>query len=259
MRVAFVEWPEGLEAGDAAWSAIRARMREAVPQVLVTNEMPFGPWLAAAARYDDGRARDSIRSHEAGLEALRMLDLPLILSSRPVRAGERLANEAFALEGGIYRALHQKHYFPAEEGWFEAGWFQTAVPGFEAVTVAGLRVGVMLCTELMFNEHARAYGRAGADLIVAPRATGAPHEEWKIAGAMAALVSGSYVVSSNRVGAGARGPGFGGCGFAFAPGGRLLGETSAAMPLVTFDLDLVLAAGAKKQYPCYVPETARSA
>jgi N-carbamoylputrescine amidase len=58
--------------------------------------------------------------------------------------------------------------------------------------VLGVRVGVLLCTEAMFNERARAYGREGAELIVIPRASGRDIEPWKIAGAMASLVSGAY-------------------------------------------------------------------
>lgn len=254
MRVSFVEWPEGLVAGDAAWSGIRKAVWAAAPEILVTNELPFGPWLAASDRYDAAQAMRSVELHDAGLQALAELEVPVVLSSRPVPVSGKLANEAFALIKGEYRALHQKHYFPAEPGWYETGWFHTAVPGFDIAVEAGLRIGVLLCTELMFNERARAYGASGVDLIIAPRASGAPADEWKIAGAMAALVSGSYVVSSNRVGSGAEGPEFGGCGFAFAPGGHLIAETSADAPIMSFDLDPACSSAAKSQYPCYVSD-----
>ena len=91
-------------------------------------------------------------------------------------------------------------------------------------------------------------------LIVIPRASGTNIESWKIAGAMASLVSGAYVASSNRVGRSAGGTHFGGGGYAYAPEGRLLAVTSAAAPLQTFDLDPQIAASAQREYPCYVPE-----
>jgi N-carbamoylputrescine amidase len=122
--------------------------------------------------------------------------------------------------------------------------------------IQGLKVGVLLCTDAMFNERARAYGKQNASLIVIPRASGKDVEPWKIAGAMASLVSGAYVVSSNRNGRSAGGTQFGGGGFAYAPEGRLLAVTSAANPVQTLELDSEISASARRGYPCYVSETA---
>ena len=54
---------------------------------------------------------------------------------------------------------------------------------------------------------------------------------------MASLVSGAYIVSSNRVGRSKSGTQFGGGGFAYAPQGQLLAVTSASNPLVKLELD----------------------
>jgi N-carbamoylputrescine amidase len=117
--------------------------------------------------------RLSIVAHEEGLEGLMNLDLPAIISSRPVWNGERLANEAFALEHGVLRPLHRKYYFPNEPGWFESSWYARDDSAFRMSEVLGIKVGVLLCTDAMFNEHARAYGKQKASLIVLPRASGA--------------------------------------------------------------------------------------
>lgn len=252
MRVGFVQWPDGLMPGSEIWSAVAADVMKAAPELLITNEMPFGPWLAVSPNFDVERAKESVHIHEDGLEALQALKVPILISSRPVIAGGRLANEAFILERGRFRFLHQKHFFPAEEGWFESEWFRTARPGFELMAIDGLRVGAL--TELMFNERARAYGRAGAHLIAVPRATGRSLAQWKTAGAMAAITSGCYVVSSNRVGSDSGGPMFGGGGYAFAPDGSLLFESSQERSIVVFDLDKVLAEEQKSRYPVYVSE-----
>jgi N-carbamoylputrescine amidase len=121
--------------------------------------------------------------------------------------------------------------------------------------VGGISVGVLLCTEVMFTEHARHYRRQGAELIVVPRATGRD-TIFRAAGTMAAIVSGCYVVSSNRVGKGEHGPVFGGIGFACAPGGELLATTSDESPLAIIELDRGRVEQGQKTYPCYVPERA---
>jgi N-carbamoylputrescine amidase len=254
MRIGFVQWPDGLIPGTEMWSAVAADVTRSAPEILITNEMPFGPWMAASPNFDVERAKETVQIHEDGLGALQALKVPSVISSRPVIAGGRLANEAFILERGCYRFLHQKHFFPAEEGWFETEWFRTDKTGFEVMEIGGLRIGALLCTELMFNERARAYGRAGAHLIAVPRATGRSLAQWKTAGAMAAIASGCYVISSNRIGSGSGGPTFGGGGYAFAPDGSLLSESSEERSIVVFDLDKAVADKQKTRYPVYVVE-----
>jgi predicted amidohydrolase len=151
-----------------------------------------------------------------------------------------------------YRFLHQKHYFPQESGFYEESWFETKRTGFEVSRIEKLGVGVLLCTEIMFNERARELGRAGADLIVTPRATGMNIHRWMVAGAMAAIVSGCYVASANRVGQAYDSPQFGGGGFVFSPTGELLAQTSVVHPVVSVDLDLLMTRRQKALYPCYV-------
>jgi N-carbamoylputrescine amidase len=254
LRIAFVEWPEALSTNDARWAEMKDSVSAARPDILLTNELPFGPWLADKAVFREDEAHLSLRAHGMGLEALVDLCLPAVISSRPVRSGKRLANEAFVLEKGVIRPLHRKQYFPNEPGWFESEWYAGDGSGFGVAGVLGIKVGVLLCTEAMFNERARAYGRQQASLVVIPRASGVDLRSWKIAGAMAALVSGAYVVSSNRVGRSKSGTRFGGGGFAYAPRGRLLAGTTQRNPVQTFELDSKMAAFAQRAYPCYVPE-----
>jgi N-carbamoylputrescine amidase len=168
--------------------------------------------------------------------------------------GKRLANEAFVLQNRAARPLHRKQYFPNEPGWFESEWYSGDDSGFGVAEIMGIKVGVLLCTEAMFNERARAYGKEQASLIVIPRASGMDINSWKIAGAMASLVSGAYVVSSNRVGRSNGGTRFGGGGFAYAPHGHLLAMTAPANPVQTLELDPKMSTLAQRAYPCYVPE-----
>jgi N-carbamoylputrescine amidase len=254
LQVAFVEWPEGLATGCAQWDELKNFVCAAHPDILVTNELPFGPWLAERSDFSEDEARQSIRAHESGLAGLADLKIPAIISSRPVWNGNRLANEAFVLQNGAVHPLHRKQYFPNEPGWFECEWYAGGDSRFVPAEILGIKVGVLLCTEAMFNERARAYGKQNASLIVIPRASGTNIESWKIAGAMASLVAGAYVVSSNRVGRAQGGTQFGGGGFAYAPQGKPLTVTGPGNPVQTFELDPEMTASAQRDYPCYVPE-----
>ena len=251
-RVGFVEWPEGLEPSGAAWDVIQQLVDDNRPDILVTNEMPFGPWIAGSARFDPHLASQSVQIHETALTALTALGIATVISSRPIRHQDRLLNEAFALVDGQVYPLHQKRYFPAEPGWHETAWFDPGSTAFEISAIVGLDVGVLLCTDVMFNEHARDYGRKQADLIVVPRATGDDHSLWQTACSMAAIVSGSYVVSSNRSGNGIGSPAFGGKGMAFSPEGNLIAQTSDTHPLGIIEIDQDRSRAQKSQYPCYV-------
>jgi len=254
LRVAFVEWPENLSTGHPQWNELKESITVAHPDILITNELPFGPWIAESAAFSAEEARLSISAHEKSLEGLIGLDLPAIITSRPVWSGKRLANEAFVLERRSVRPLHRKQYFPNEPGWFESEWYVGDGSGFDVAEVLGIKVGVLLCTDAMFNERARAYGKQKASLIVIPRASGADLESWKIAGAMASLVSGAYVVSSNRTGRAKGGTQFGGGGYAYGPHGRLLAVTDPLQPVQIVELDPAVAASARREYPCYVRE-----
>ena len=252
-----MEWPEALSTSDTKWNELKDAVVAARPHLLVTNELPFGPWLADNPVFSEDEARLSLRAHEKGIEGLISLNIPAVISSRPVWNGKRLANESFVLQDATVRPLHRKQYFPNEPGWFETNWYTGDTSGFEVTEILGINVGVLLCTEAMFNERARAYGRQKASLIVVPRASGVDIKPWKIAGAMASLVSGAYVVSSNRVGRSSRGTRFGGGGFAFAPQGRLLSATTSRKSIRTFELDPKISLYAQREYPCNVPEQRR--
>jgi len=120
LKIAFVEWPEDLSTGDPQWVELRDSVTTVHPDILVTNELPFGPWLADGAVFSEDEVDLSFRAHEKGLEGLIDLALPAVISARSGWNGKRLANEAFVLENGVARPLLRKQYFPNEPGWFES-------------------------------------------------------------------------------------------------------------------------------------------
>jgi len=257
-KIAYVQWPDGLLPEGDAWEQIRRSVSAAKADLLVTNEMPFGTWQPELPEYDAAAAQRWVELHEQALDELGRLEVGAVISSRPVPFGDWLANEAFVLEGDRYRPIHHKKFFPQEPGFFEESWFVRGMDGFHCVDIAGIRVGVLLCTELFFNEHARAYGKAGADVIVAPRASGTSMYRWKAAGSLAAIVSGACFVSSNRYGPAPLGQVFGGCGFAVSADGQPIGETCEETMLCIAEVDLEATRAQKLEYPCYVRELAQS-
>lgn len=258
LRIMVVEWPDGLLPRGPEWEGIVDAVRRGRPDVLITNEMPFGSWMPSRAEYEPVRAAEWVSLHEQGLDALGRLDAGAVVSTRPVASEDRLANEAFLMIDRRYTSLHHKHVLPAEAGWHESSWFAAGGDGFAVHEVGGLKIGVLICTELMFNEHARRLGRSGADLLAVPRATGQRIDSWETAARMAALVGGCYVASSNRWGrTTADSPEFGGHGFIVAPGGVPMASTTRDCPAVLRELDTDSARSAKLEYPCYVHEDFR--
>jgi len=107
----------------------------------------------------------------------------------------------------------------------------------------------------MFNERAREYGRGGAQVIWVPRATAkASVQRWIVAMRMASIVSGCYVLSSNRGGTDSRGQLFGGTGMVVTPEGQVVVQTSEVTPVAFYEIDSQAVARAQRDYPCYVKE-----
>lgn len=251
LRSTVCELPDDRGAFERAWSALVDHARQERSELLVLPEMPFAPWLAASPDYDGTLWDDAVRHHEAWLERLVELAPAVVVGSRPVtRAGRRL-NEGFISEPGEYRAVHDKVFLPDEDGYWEARWYAPGEDRFELAEAAGARLGMLICTEQWSMGHAQRYGKAGAQLIVTPRATGRPTvEKWLTGGRAVALVSGAYALSSNWT-ADAHGGDFGGTGWVVHPDGEVLARTSRAAPFATVALDMSEADRARRTYPRY--------
>lgn len=251
VRVTCVELPDSLDL--LAWGKLVIHLEHEGSELLLLNEMPAYPWIAHREEYDPAVGREAVRVHEDFLEKIGNLGLPVV-ASRPVMEGDSLYNEAFLIENQSYKPVHTKHYFPDEEGFYEAQWFKRKNGDFKAFNIGELRAGVMLCTDLWFSEYARSYGKQGAHVIFVPRATGtASLDSWIVGLRHAAIVSGAYVVSSNRSGK-TMWNDFAGHGCVIDPDGVVLGATSRDEPFITIDIDPEYAELAKKYYPRYVTE-----
>ncbi len=234
---------------DDDWENLVKHTEEESTEVLVLNEMPLVPWHWGVPTVDIEIAKEATKVHEERMTMLEKLNCSII-ASKPVYE-DNLYNEAF-LYDGEYKSVHTKHYFPEELGFFEDSWFRRKPPIFETFEVQAVKAGVLLCTEMWFDEHARLYGKDGVQLVAGPRATEVDGlERWKVAFRHISIVAGAFTVTSNRVGSTPTNN-FCGYGCIVDPNGEIIAHTSKDEPFVTMDLDFSMADEAKKSYPRYV-------
>lgn len=256
MKVGICEIPPEMAPGSTVWSELASTVRREAPDLFLLPELPFGRWISASPEPDPAEMQDCEAVHTLGSDLLHELGAPIVLGTRAVCREGCSLNEAFLWTRQHGSApVHTKQYFPNEEGYYEARWFQRGPAHFRVVESGPARIGFLICTEIMFNEHARRYGRDGANIIAAPRTVGSSTlARWLTAMKMAAIVSGCYLLSSNRGGRDSRGQVFGGRGWVIDPAGDLVVQTSSASPVVFCEIDLVWVRRAQREYPCCVRE-----
>jgi N-carbamoylputrescine amidase len=250
MRVTVCELRTDPGAREEDWAGLVAHAHAERSDLVVLPELGFARWFAAERPYDAEAWAASVAAHQHWQSRLGELDAAVI-GTRPVDRPSGRRNEAYAAEAGRPpRPLHDKSYLPDEPGFWEASWYGRGDGGFSVVDVAGMRAGVLVCTEMWFLEQARAYGRAGAHLVATPRCTPVDSlDKWLAGGRACAVVSGAWSLSSNSAQ-----PEHGGLGWAVDPEGEVVAVTSRERPWVTVELDVAAADAAKTRYPRYVPE-----
>jgi N-carbamoylputrescine amidase len=256
VRVTVCELPHDPAPLAEAWADLAAHTREAESELIVLPEMPFSIWLAATKEVDPDRWSEAVADHERWQERFDELTVPVVIGARPVVVDGTRHNEGFVWERGRYTASHHKYYLPDEDGFWEATWYDRGpAPEYPAVATEHTDIGILLCTEVWFTEHARALGRRSIGVLATPRATEwDTRERWLMGGRAAAVMAGAFSLSSNHSGSDAAGMHWGGFGWIIDPNGAVLATTEEDEPFVTLDIDLLDAERAKATYPRYVTE-----
>jgi N-carbamoylputrescine amidase len=238
------------------WERLATHVKAAQSELVLLPEMPFSPWFAWSPKYDASIWKSAIKAHQAATPLLEQLSPALVCGSRPVNSKGKRHNEAFIWDSITgYRYAHTKYYLPDEEGYWEASWYERGDGDFSPVRAGDTLLGFIICTDLWFFQHSRAYGKKGVHLIACPRATPkGTLEKWLAGGQAAAVVSGAFVLSSNKISQEGENADLGGQGWILGPNGKGLGLTSQEQPFLTLDLDLTKAEKAKKTYPRYVKD-----
>ncbi|MCB0335532.1 MAG: carbon-nitrogen hydrolase family protein, partial [Bdellovibrionales bacterium] len=257
MKITIIEAPAAFICRDAYWNQLAEYLDTQASDVLVLNELPFGPWVSSRENYHEIDFEQSMRLHKEALESFDELGVETVVGSLPFLVNGKGINRSFVWrrEYASLEFVHDKQFIPSHKGYHEARWFQPGSTKFGVSTIGEFRCAFLICTDVMFNEWARFYGRCGVDIIFVPRATNITTiDRWKSALSMAAIVSGAYVASSNRSGANDAGGSFGGSGMLFSPRGELVAETSHDEPMLSVSVDLSATRKAKEDYPCNVPD-----
>ena len=248
MRITTVQW----DARDPTrlWSRIASERAD----LLVLPELGMSPWLPDTREVDPAEWSDAAARHDALIDRLGALNARVVVGSRPVVDAGRRYNESFIWsDGTLLGPAHRKTYLPDEAGYWEASWYERGPVAFEPVDTPVGRIGVVLCTELWFFQHARDLGAAGIDVLAVPRATPASSvDKWVAGGRAAAVVSGAFCVSANQSGAYAAASMGGGSWVIDPEEAAILGLTDASQPVLTREVDLARARRAKTTYPRYV-------
>jgi N-carbamoylputrescine amidase len=248
MRVTVCELPHEPAALGAAWDSLCEHTAAHASELVLLPELTAVPPVWTRERFDDERWRAAEAASEACLRLLPRLGADRVVGTRAIRSGGRRLIQGYIWsEPDGVRPLRSKYYLPREPGAWEAAWFDRGDPEFPLFRAGAASFGLSVCTELWALETHGDYAALGADLLLSPRATeAATMSTWLALGVVAAVRSGAFGVSSNRVDpTGACGGG----GWIIDPAGKVLAVTSAAEPFVTRDLDLAVAAKAKESYP----------
>lgn len=251
----------GVDALEGSWAGLVAHVRAHGSQLVVLPEMPFAPWLAASTDVDLDRWDETVALHGVWLDRLDELGAGAVVTTLPVVDGGRRFNEAivWTRSRGIV-GRRRKTFLPDEAGFREASWYDRGPVAFPVVSTPVVDLGVMVCTELWFPEHARQLGRDGARLLAVPRATPAASVgRWEAGARTAASIAGAFLISVNRAGSAqgddGRGPRFDGGSTIIDPEGDVLARTTPTTPFATATLDLDLAEVARSTYPRYVDDS----
>ena len=247
MKLTLCEFPDEVAHKERAWDSLVEHTATEKPDIVVLPEMPFCDWIFVGDAVDLDRWRDAIARHERMIDRFDELGSEWVVGSSPVDRDGRRQNEAFLWSKAAgYREMRRKWYLPDVPTARETVWFHRGDRDFTPISCGPVRFGVVLCSEIMFPEHAREIGFADAHLIVHPRASG-NGKRWRVACEMSAISSGSFVVSANR-----RSYGrdlFSGGSWLLTPEAASLGETTAEQPFVTVAIDTTIAEKAKTTYP----------
>ena len=253
MRTTVCELPHPPALLEPAWAALCAHTRAEQADLVLLPEFAFVEPVWETLPMDPARWTAAVDLSDAWQARLHELGARWVVGARPVTVGARRFNEGFmwSRESG-YAPLRRKFHLPDEPGGWEARWFERGDAAFPRFAAGPLAFGLNICSELWALDSYGDYAAKGAvQAILSPRATAAATTaKWLAVGTVAAVRTGAYSVSSNRVDSAAGT--YGGAGWVIDPDGVLLARTTPEQPFCTVEIDLQRPAAAQATYPRYV-------
>lgn len=251
IRVTVCELPHQPAALNPAWENLCRHTVQRTPDLVLLPELAMVEPVWECEQFDLARWADIEALSGEWMQRLQELRARFVVGTRPVSAFGARYNEGFIWSsdhGAV--PLRRKFFLPDETSYWEARWFEKGDALFPPFQAGGLTFGLNICTELWALETYAQYAASGVQVILSPRATEpATTGKWLSVGVVAAVRSGAYSVSSNRVDASGS---CGGMGWIVSPDGEILAVTTPKSPFATVDIDLTVSARARRQYPRYV-------
>jgi N-carbamoylputrescine amidase len=251
MRVTVCELPHEAGALAAAWAGLCRHASRFRSELVLLPEFAFVEPVWEGEAFDPKRWAAAVGTSDAWLGRLSELGVPFVTGSRPASIGGRPFNQGYlwSRAAGL-TPLRSKFHLPNEPGGWEARWFDRGDGTFPAFRAGSLSFGLSICSEMWALETYDMYARSGVQAILSPRATAAATTaRWLAVGVVAAVRSGAFSLSSNRVDSTGA---CGGFGWIIAPDGQVLASTTPDAPFATLDIDLAFPAVARAGYPCSV-------
>lgn len=255
MRVTVCELPHEPASLAASWAALCEHTMLHSSELVLLPEFAMVEPVWQDEVFDAARWEAAEAESEGWRQRLPELRAAHVVGTRPVTIGGRRYNQGFLWLASGDRAsgtlvpLRRKFFLPDEPGNWEAHWFDRGDSDFSSYDAGSWSFGLNICTELWALETYAVYAARAVELILSPRATAAATmARWLSVGVVAAVRSGAYSLSSNRVDpTGA----CGGAGWIINPYGDVLARTNVDAPFATVDVDLSASAAAREDYPGY--------
>lgn len=251
MRVTVCELPHEHVALRTAWAALCEHTAQESSELVLLPEFAMVEPVWESEQVDLARWSAAEALCDSWLSRLPELNALHVVGTRPITMEGRLFNQGYvASAADSVVPLRRKFFLPNQPGGWEARWFDKGDADFPAYRAGTLSFGLNICTELWALESYAAYAQCGVHAILSPRATAAATTaKWLSVGVVAAVRSGAFSLSSNRVDpTGA----CGGAGWIISPDGEILATTTPDVPFVTIDIDLTAPVAARASYPRYV-------
>jgi N-carbamoylputrescine amidase len=251
MRVTVCELPHEPTTLPAAWAALCKHTTEQSSELVLLPEFAMVEAVWESEQLDLARWNAAEELSDRWLSRLPELHAPHVVGTRPITLDGWRFNQGYlasAVDG--VTPLRGKFFLPDQPGSWEARWFDRGDADFPAFRAGALSFGLNICTELWALETYAAYARCGVQAILSPRATAAATTaKWLSVGVVAAVRSGAFSLSSNRVDESGA---CGGVGWIISPDGEILATTTRDVPFVTIDIDLSVPLAVRASYPRYV-------
>jgi predicted amidohydrolase len=241
---------------DRASERLRQRLeeaRQAGAELALLPELPLNAWTMAGKtpRPEDAEEPGGPRQTQLA-EAARHVGIGVAggIIALDGTTGRRFNRALLMDASGQTVATYDKLHIPSEEGWWERFHYQEGEHPPQPVDQFGMPLGLQICSDLFRPTGCHLLAAAGAEIILAPRASAtAGYGNWLAMIRANAITSCCYVLSTNRP-CSESGVALGGPGVAVGPDGSVLSESTDPVSVVTLTHEAVLAA--RREYPGYL-------